>query len=75
MSTVKIMPSHESQGDFVVINESDFDPKKHGLYVEGSAAQKDRTVAQLKEELTAKGIEFEATAKKADLIALLDAAS
>lgn len=35
---------------------------------------KSLTVPQLKEALTAKGIAFEATAKKADLQALLDAA-
>ena len=29
--TVKILPSHESQGDFVEINEADYDPKVHTL--------------------------------------------
>jgi len=31
METVKIKPSHESQGDHVVINKADFDPQKHEL--------------------------------------------
>lgn len=31
---VKIKPSHPSQGDFVEINESDFDPTKHERFVE-----------------------------------------
>ncbi|RKG37886.1 HeH/LEM domain-containing protein [Acinetobacter sp. WCHAc060007] len=34
MKTIKIKPSSPDQGDFVVINESDFDPKVHEL-VEG----------------------------------------
>ena len=32
--TLKVKPSHESQGAFVVINESDFDPEKHELFEE-----------------------------------------
>lgn len=31
MDTVKIKPSHPSQGDFVVVNKEDFDPEKHEL--------------------------------------------
>lgn len=30
--TVRILPTNKSQGDFVEINESDFDEKKHKLY-------------------------------------------
>jgi len=29
MSTIKIKASHPSQGDFVIIEEEDFDPAKH----------------------------------------------
>lgn len=29
MATIKIKPSHPSQGDYVVIEESEFDPEKH----------------------------------------------
>lgn len=32
VKTVRIKPSHESQGDFVVINESDFDESVHELF-------------------------------------------
>jgi hypothetical protein len=32
MATIKIKPSHPSQGDFVVIEESEFDPEKHQKY-------------------------------------------
>lgn len=31
MTTVKIKPSHPSQGEFVVIEKKDFDPSKHEL--------------------------------------------
>ena len=31
---VRVMPWAESQGAFVEINESDYDPAKHKLYVE-----------------------------------------
>lgn len=31
MSTIKIKPSHPSQGDFVLIERKDFDPSKHEL--------------------------------------------
>jgi hypothetical protein len=32
VKTIRIKPSHESQGDYVVINESDFDEAVHELY-------------------------------------------
>ena len=32
--TVRIMPSHQSQGAFVEINAEDFDPKVHEIYIE-----------------------------------------
>lgn len=31
MKTIKIKPSHESQGAFVLINEEDFNPELHEL--------------------------------------------
>lgn len=34
MNVVKIKPSHPSQGDYVLINEEDFDSKVHVLYEE-----------------------------------------
>jgi hypothetical protein len=30
--TVRVMPTHQSQGEWVEINESDFDPTVHTLY-------------------------------------------
>lgn len=35
--TVKIMPSHESQGEFVEINAEDFDAAVHTPFVEPEA--------------------------------------
>lgn len=43
---IKIKPSSPEQGEFVVINESDFDPAKHARYVEGEViSQHDIAVA------------------------------
>lgn len=71
--TIKIKPSHESQGDYVLINESDFDASKHELFEVDPEGAKKATVAELREALTAKGIEIPEGAKKAELQALLDA--
>lgn len=38
MPTVKVMPSSPSQGDYVVIEESDFEGEIHELYVEPNEA-------------------------------------
>lgn len=32
--TVKIKPQSQEQGEYVVINEEDFDKEKHEIYVE-----------------------------------------
>lgn len=37
VETVKIQAEHESQGEFVIINKDDFDPKVHKEY--GAAAK------------------------------------
>lgn len=81
METINVKPWGKDQGDFVVINKADFDPKVHELLDASEenpdAANKpaDLTAAQIKEQLTAKGIEFKGNASKADLLALLDAAN
>jgi hypothetical protein len=77
--TVRIISpvSEENPLGFVVINESDFDPDQHELFdarQEPDAAQKPLGIKALRDELTARGIAFDADAKKADLQALLDAA-
>lgn len=70
METIQIKSTDEAtQGPFVIINKDDFDDSKHDLF----DAPKSLTVAELREALTAKGIEFDHGAKKADLQALLDA--
>lgn len=74
METIQIKSTDEaSQGTFVIINKADFDASKHELFGAEPAA-KPLTVAELREELTARAIEFDPAAKKADLQALLDAA-
>jgi hypothetical protein len=65
---------HDNHEGFCEINESDFDPKKHELFDSDEGAKK-ATVAELREALTAKGIEIPEGAKKADLLALLDSAT
>lgn len=76
MNVIRINPTHESQGAFVLINESDFDPKKHELYEEPSGKPSEGLdVKEIKAALEAKGITIpEGVTKKADLAALLDAA-
>lgn len=76
MKTLNVKPWGKDQGDFVVINEEDFDPSRHEL-LDGAApgGDKSMTAAELKEALTAKGIEFKGNASKADLQALLDGAA
>lgn len=68
--------SDDNPTGYIVINKSDL-TKDHTLYeepVEPSATDNSKlTVPQLKETLTAAGIAFDETAKKADLVALLDA--
>lgn len=76
MKTIKVMPWGEDQGDFVLINEEDFDADVHKRYDEGAKkADKGPSIAELRAALTEKGIEFPEGAKKADLQALLDASN
>lgn len=72
METVKVKAWDPDQGDFVLINRDDFDPEKHALLDEEGAKKADLNVNQLKEALTAKGIEIPEGAKKADLVSLLE---
>lgn len=79
MKTIKVMPWGEDQGDFVLINEEDFDASVHKRYDEGAkkavAQPKAPSVDELRAALTAKGIDIPEGAKKADLQALLDKAN
>lgn len=46
MDTVKIKPSHPSQGEFVVINADEFDPVKHQKLDEKQPEKPKRTKAE-----------------------------
>lgn len=76
METINVKPWGKGQGDFVVINKADFDPKVHEpLDNEQAEGAKKATVAELREALAAKGIEIPEGAKKAELQALYDQAT
>jgi hypothetical protein len=73
MSTIHIKSTDEAtQGEFVVINEADFNPELHERF--GAAPERAQGIAGLRAELTARGIEFDPDAKKAELKALLESA-
>ena len=74
---IKSEVSDDNPLGFVVINEADFDADKHELFDAEPAAPNAPAklgIADLRAELTARGIEFAEGASKADLRALLDAA-
>lgn len=75
--TMKVKPWGEGQGDFVVINASDFDADIHELFgVEPEVKDEfsDLTNNKLKDYLTAAGVAFDANANKAALLAACRAA-
>lgn len=74
MSLIKVKPWGEGQGDFVHINEEDFNPDFHELLDEAEKV-KAPGIDEIRAALTAKGIEFDPKAKKADLQKLLDEAA
>ena len=53
----------ESQGDFVVIENDDFDPEKHEVYVEGEEKTEGPTREAMKSFLTTCGVTFPANIK------------
>ena len=75
METMKVKPWGEGQGDHVVINVSDFDPKKHTpLDGEDSGAVdfSKMTKAQLHAHLDEAGVAYETDANKARLVELAE---
>jgi hypothetical protein len=75
IETIKIKPSSEDQGDYVLINKSDFDASVHELHNPDGVTKKSLTVEEIKAALVAKNIAIpDGVTKKADLQALLDAA-
>lgn len=73
--TLKVKPWGEGQGDFVVINEADFDPDLHELLSEAEKPGKAPGIDDIRAALTARNIQFDPKAKKADLQKLLDEAN
>ena len=73
IETVKIKPSSPEQGDFVLINKSDFNATVHELFDDESEAAKPASKADLQAALDEKGIAYKPAASKADLQALLNA--
>lgn len=70
--TIRIKADN-AQG-FAIINEGDLDTTVHALFGAEPEADLKLSVAEIREALTAKGIDIPEGAKKADLRALLDAA-
>lgn len=75
MKLIKVKPWGEGQGDFVHINEEDFNPDFHELLDEAGKSGKTPSIDEIRAALTAKGIDFEAGAKKSALQKLLDEAN
>lgn len=86
--TIKVKPWGKDQGDFVLINEDEFNPDFHErIDAAGKPAKQDGgkpdadadgdgkvTAAELKAALAEKGVAFKGNASKAELQALFDAA-
>ncbi len=76
--TIQVKPWGEGQGDFVVINEDDFDKDFHELYGDKKPSAKEVKAAKLLADtqaaLTAKGIAFDEIETIEALQAKLDAA-
>jgi hypothetical protein len=70
-TVVKIMPSSPEQGEYVVINESDFDASVHTLF--GVDEKTSMSKAELQAALDAKGIAHKPAMSKAELQSMLDA--
>ena len=80
METVKVKAEvvEGNPNGYIVINEEDFVEGEHELFVEGEEsiekAPAKMTVEELKEFLESKSIAYTAEDKKADLLALAEAA-
>lgn len=73
--TLKVKPWGDGQGDFVVINEADFDPELHELLGEAEKLGKAPGIDDIRAALTARNIQFDAKAKKPELQKMLDDAT
>lgn len=73
MAVIKVKPYGEGQGEYVNMEEESFVEGFHELYVGGGEENTEMTAAQIKEKLTAAGIEFKSNTSKAGLLELLNA--
>lgn len=76
MGTIQVKPWGEGQGDYVLIEESDFNSDFHELLGDtssGGDGQVKLTAAELKAKLTELNIEFKGNASRDALQELLDA--
>lgn len=74
MPVIQVQPWGEDQGDFVLIEDSDFNPEFHKLLDDDpSGGDKAKlTAAEIKAKLTELGAEFKGNASRDVLQALLD---
>jgi hypothetical protein len=75
MPVIQVQPWGEGQGDFVLIEDYDFNPEFHKLLGEESSGgdKAKLTAAEIKAKLTELGIEFKGNASRDVLQELLDA--
>lgn len=76
MPVIQVKPWGEGQGEFVEINDFDFNPDFHKLLGEASSGGDDKsklTAAEIKSKLTELSIEFKGNASRDSLQELLDA--
>lgn len=74
MPVIQVQPWGDGQGEFVLIDESDFNPDFHAMFGESfdSDGKAKLTAAEIKAKLTALNIEFRGNASRDSLQALLD---
>lgn len=76
MPVIQVQPWGEGQGDYVLIEESDFNPEFHKLLGDNSPSGDDLkpklTAAEIKAKLTELGVEFKGNASRDALQAQLD---
>jgi hypothetical protein len=69
--TVKVVPSHPSQGDYVEINAADFDPEKHEKHEKYEKYEADPKLAELKVEADRLGVGYASDVTRESLAAKL----
>ena len=71
--TIKVVNPADEDGGYMIINECDFDESEHDLFVESDGSvEKALTKPEIIEKLEALGVEFKSSAKKGELLALLE---